>query len=122
MVVGGSPGRLSSFVTRDSEMMPAWLITSLAGWWITAGIGIRLGVVPRDFLDWLSRSLGLERRSNRDNQARGVPPERSNPPRADVDAVAVHERGPYVWDSLWSVECGKGYSSASTLWTDARPI
>lgn len=40
---------------------PAWFIIALSGWWITAGIGIRLGSVPRDYLGWLGGALGFRR-------------------------------------------------------------
>jgi hypothetical protein len=41
-------------------MAAVWLIPAIAGWWLTAGIGIRLGVVPRDFLAWLGSALGFK--------------------------------------------------------------
>jgi hypothetical protein len=52
---------LASLISRDWGMVPAWLIIALCGWWITAGIGIRLGSVPRDYLDWLGGALGFRR-------------------------------------------------------------
>lgn len=50
---------------RDAFLATVWPIPALGGWWITAGIGIRLGTSPRDFLAWLSTALGFNRSNHR---------------------------------------------------------
>ncbi|MGH8915313.1 MAG: hypothetical protein ACRDZM_12460 [Acidimicrobiia bacterium] len=50
---------LSALWVREFAIGIVWLIPAIAGWWLTAGIGIRLGVVPRDFLAWLGSALGF---------------------------------------------------------------
>jgi len=50
---------LSALWAREFAMAAVWLIPAIAGWWLTAGVGIRLGVVPRDFLTWLGSALGF---------------------------------------------------------------
>jgi hypothetical protein len=51
---------LSAMWAREFAMAAVWLIPAIAGWWLTADIGIRLGVVPRDFLAWLGSALGFK--------------------------------------------------------------
>lgn len=51
---------LAALWERDLALGAVWLMPAIAGWWLTAGIGIRLGVVPRDFLAWLGVSLGFQ--------------------------------------------------------------
>lgn len=53
---------LSALWARDFPMAIVWLIPAIAGWWLTAGIGIRLGVMPREFLTWLGSALGFNSR------------------------------------------------------------
>lgn len=50
---------LSELWAREYAMAAVWLIPAIAGWWVTAGIGIRLGVIPRQFLAWLGAGLGF---------------------------------------------------------------
>ncbi len=51
---------LTALWAREFALAAVWLIPAIAGWWLTAGIGIRLGVAPRDFLLWLGAALGFE--------------------------------------------------------------
>jgi hypothetical protein len=53
---------LSALWAREFAMAAVWLVPAIAGWWLTAGVGIRLGVVPRDFLAWLGSALGFSSR------------------------------------------------------------
>ncbi len=50
---------LTALWAREFALAAVWLIPAIAGWWLTAGIGIRLGVAPRDFLAWLGSALGF---------------------------------------------------------------
>ena len=50
---------LTALRAHEFAQAAVWLLPAIAGWWFTAGIGIRLGVVPRDFLVWLDAVLGF---------------------------------------------------------------
>jgi hypothetical protein len=63
--LGALQAGMASLWTRDVLLALAWLIPALGGWWITAGIGIRLGTTPRDFLGWLGTVLGFDRTKDR---------------------------------------------------------
>lgn len=52
-------------------LLPIW---ALPAWWITAGIGIRLGVYPSEFFRELATAAGLvEPASKRDKQVSNDP-------------------------------------------------
>ena len=59
--LGALQASIASLWARDFLSAAAWLIPALGGWWITAGIGIRLDTTPRDFIGWLSAVLGFGR-------------------------------------------------------------
>lgn len=63
--LGAFQASLASLWTRDVVMALAWLIPALGGWWITAGIGIRLGTTPRAFIEWFGARLGFAETENR---------------------------------------------------------
>lgn len=63
--LGALQASLASFWARDVVVALAWLIPALGGWWITAGIGIRLGTTPRAFIEWVSARLGFDEPKNR---------------------------------------------------------
>ena len=50
---------LTALWAHEFALAAVWLLPAIAGWWLTAGVGIRLGVVPRDFLVWLDAVLGF---------------------------------------------------------------
>lgn len=54
---------LKTFLGGLSDDNPVgWLLglTGIAAWWIGAGVGIRLGVTPREFLRGVVRFLDLD--------------------------------------------------------------
>jgi hypothetical protein len=57
--LGALQASLSALWARDFAVAVVWLFPAVAGWWLTAGVGIRLGVSPRDFLAWLAAGLGF---------------------------------------------------------------
>lgn len=65
--LGALQASMAALWARDLLLAVAWLIPALGGWWITAGIGIRLGTSPRQFLAWLSKILGFKRTDRRVN-------------------------------------------------------
>lgn len=63
--LGALQASMAALWARDVLLAVAWLIPALGGWWITAGVGIRLGTSPRDFLAWLATILGFSRSNHR---------------------------------------------------------
>lgn len=63
--LGALQTSIAALWARDVRVATAWLVPARGGWWIIAGIGIRLGMSPRDFFDSLSHTLGCDRRSDR---------------------------------------------------------